>query len=338
MQFYFPGAQFSSIASNVAGFSSAIQGAVIAIVGSPTYGSINVTVNQTSTGGIFVKVSVPYLSLQTILGAAVSASQLSFTFLGQSFRGAFNANYGLCATGSVSPNGYSPGCFTCPANTFVSRIAMCNEISLNLSSSSQANHAQTICEPCPSQTTSTPGSYDVSQCIPVSVGRLLNLVYLLATFLHLPSLASYNPFNFGEMWTGTYSLTVNGALYQGSATFEVTMINGANVQLLGTFTHGTYCAVASGCRTPGVSAYYLTGTVSGNTLVAQPTAWAAITDTTFPPQSITGILSTSGQTTTFSGYLGSGTFTTTLACSAAVGLLDLFSFFFAMLTSITPSR
>ena len=122
------------------------------------------------------------------------------------------------------------------------------------------------------------------------------------------------------MWKGTYSLTVNGALYQGSATFEVTMVNGANVQLLGTFTHGTYCQVSAGCRTPGVSSYYLTGTVSGNTLVAQPTAWAAITDTTFPPQSISGILSTSGQTTTFSGYLGSGTFTTTLACSAAVGL------------------
>ena len=136
--------------------------------------------------------------------------------------------------------------------------------------------------------------------------------------------ATYNPFNFGENWVGTFNFTfptVRGITYTGSATLQVTQIDGLSVQLLGTFNHGQFCDPTRGCRTPGVSQYYLTGTVNGQQLVATPTAWAAITDTSFPPQSINGFISVSGQNTLFTGAFGSGSINTTLACSASNGLV-----------------
>ena len=134
-------------------------------------------------------------------------------------------------------------------------------------------------------------------------------------------LASYNPFNFGDNWVGTFNTTYQGRNYQGGVRFAITQVIGLQVQLLGTFTYGGFCNTTAGCLTPGVSQYYLTGNVNGQQLVAVGTAWAPITDRTFPPQGISGFLSTSGQTNIFSGNYGSGTFRTTLACSAAVGLL-----------------
>jgi hypothetical protein len=123
------------------------------------------------------------------------------------------------------------------------------------------------------------------------------------------------------MWVGSFNVSVRGVNYNGGANLKVTAINNLQVQLLGTFNHGSFCNPNAGCRTPGVSQYYLTGNVQGAQLVATPTAWAAITDTSFPLQGISGFLSTSGQTNTFSGAYGSGTFNTTLACSASVGLI-----------------
>ncbi len=120
---------------------------------------------------------------------------------------------------------------------------------------------------------------------------------------------------------GTFNVTVNGINFHGGLTYEVTQVNGQAIQLLGTFTYGGFCDPTRGCRTPGVSQYYLSGTVLGQQLVAMPSAWAAITDRSFPQQSISGFLASSGQSATFSGYYGSGSFNTTLACSAASGLI-----------------
>ena len=134
--------------------------------------------------------------------------------------------------------------------------------------------------------------------------------------------ATTNVFNIGETFTGTFSFTfpsVNGINFQGSATLRITGVDGLNVQILGTFTHGQFCNPTRGCRTPGVSQYFLNGTVNGVQLFATPTAWASITDTSFPLQSISGFVSVVGAQTIFSGSFGSGTLRTTLACSAAQG-------------------
>lgn len=136
--------------------------------------------------------------------------------------------------------------------------------------------------------------------------------------------ATSNVFNVGESFTGTFTLTypaVNGFYFQGSATLRVVAVDGLSVLLLGTFNHGQFCNPTKGCRTPGVSMYYLNGTVNSNQLFATPTAWASITDTSFPLQSINGIVTVVGSQTIFSGSFGSGTIMTTLACTAAQGLL-----------------
>jgi hypothetical protein len=146
----------------------------------------------------------------------------------------------------------------------------------------------------------------------------LTLHSLSNSFFHMPT-ATLNPFNVGEMWTGTFSTIVSGVNISGGMTLEVTDINGLQVQLLATLQHGAYCNAAAGCRTPGVTAFYLNGSVNAQQLVAKPTAWSPITDTTFPAQSLSGFLSVVGNATRFSGFYGSGTFNTTLACSASLG-------------------
>ena len=132
-------------------------------------------------------------------------------------------------------------------------------------------------------------------------------------------LATYNPFNVGEQWTGTYNTTSNGAAVNGAITLEVISISGLTVQIFGTFTHGTYCNVAAGCRTPGVTQYYLNGQVNGQQLVATPAGYSGITDTTFAQLGLSGFINVVGAVTKLAGNFGTGTFQTTLACSAAVG-------------------
>jgi hypothetical protein len=70
-----------------------------------------------------------------------------------------------------------------------------------------------------------------------------------------------------------------------------------------------------------VTQYYLNGTVNSQQLYATPSGFSPITDTSFPAQIISGFLQVNGNTSSFGGYFGSGTFNTTLSCSASQGIL-----------------
>jgi hypothetical protein len=126
------------------------------------------------------------------------------------------------------------------------------------------------------------------------------------------------------MWTGTFFTLVGGANVSGGMTLEVTSVSGLQVQLLATLQHGGFCNAAAGCRTPGVTSYYLSGTVNAQQLVATVSSYAPITDPTFPAQGLSGFLSVFGNVTRFSGAYGSGKFNTTLACSASQGIYPSF--------------
>ena len=89
------------------------------MAGTPTYGNITLQVNQTTSSTIFVTATLPYLSIQTSIASAITSHQLSFTFNTLLYTATFNPTFGTCTPGTISPNGYAPGCSTCPANTYV---------------------------------------------------------------------------------------------------------------------------------------------------------------------------------------------------------------------------
>ena len=133
-------------------------------------------------------------------------------------------------------------------------------------------------------------------------------------------LAVVNIFNFGEQWVGTFNTTLNGAKINGALTLEVAGASSTEVVLLAIFQTGQYCDASKGCTSPGVSEFYLNGTISSNNVVANFTQWGEITDRNFPIYQLLGNVQVVGNETQFSGSYGSGTFFTTLACSAAQGL------------------
>ena len=119
MQLYFPGSTFSSISANTAAFASVLLNAAIASAGPVTYGNITVQLNQTSTGAISATIYLPALSQQTTLVTVISSGTFGFSYNAVKYTGSFSATYGVCTQGSVSSTSYAPGCFTCPANTYV---------------------------------------------------------------------------------------------------------------------------------------------------------------------------------------------------------------------------
>ncbi len=119
VQFYFMNGSYTSLGSNVSTFTSTLLTTISTYTGPAPFGTISAQVNSTSTGSIFVSVFLPSLALQTNLATAVSAGQILFMFGGSVYTASFSANYGLCPLGSVSATSYAPGCFTCPANTYV---------------------------------------------------------------------------------------------------------------------------------------------------------------------------------------------------------------------------
>ena len=130
VQFTFPGSSYSLISGNLAAFASQLKGVAVGIVGSLPYGNITVQINATSAGIVLATLTVPSLSVQTGLGNAITSGQLSFVFNTFNYVASFALNYGLCPAGTISPNGYEPNCYTCPANTYVCKasISMCLRI------------------------------------------------------------------------------------------------------------------------------------------------------------------------------------------------------------------
>ncbi len=70
-------------------------------------------------------------------------------------------------------------------------------------------------------------------------------------------------FNVGDEWLGTFSTVASGAALDGGLELEVTRVVGPDVTFFATFVHGQFCNVNLGCRTAGVSQFYMTGTLSG---------------------------------------------------------------------------
>ena len=153
-------------------------------------------------------------------------------------------------------------------------------------------------------------------------------MYNHAAFTFISSyLAVVNIFNFGEQWVGTYSTIVNGTTINGALTLEVAGAGSSDVVLLAIFHTGQYCDASKGCLSPGVSEFYLNGTINANNVIANFTQWGEITDRNFPVYQLLGSIQVIGNETQFSGTYGNGRFFTTLACSAAQGLkLLIYSF------------
>ena len=306
LQFVFSDADFGSLLSTSqlqSSFAQELKKSIVALSNIDDDIQIFITLSKDASGSVQASLTLTDTAAQTNIETAVRAGTLSVVFpptVGEEYVADFSARAGPCDTGTVSQTGDRTvnGCATCRANTY-------------------SNRAQTICKKCPSGTASIPGSAGINSCqIPAAQDTRI-------------------PFRFGDEWVGSYtalctSTTGTRIPCSGTLNMAVVQVNGNVVRMLSTFYHGGFCDVSRGCRieSPGVSSFYIEGTVSGNRLTApfvRVNGWMGITDASFVREDLDGDISITNGQLAYSGKYGtSGTFTVRQRCQASdeVGSFD----------------
>eukprot|EP00051_Salpingoeca_urceolata_P006478 m.85467 g.85467 ORF g.85467 m.85467 type:complete len:2344 (-) comp14846_c0_seq1:181-7212(-) len=236
---------------------------------------------------LMARVSFASTAAQALFEEATRMQLVAFrhsAFVGPVFFASFGTGFGPCPAGHVSQTGDDLGsCRVCRENTY-------------------SNTAQTRCLPCPQGLVSEKGSTSSLQCTRPQQES-----------------ADATAFVVGDAWLGSFETTIGSETVSGRLSVRVSDIRGTSVvQLLCRFTHGQPCDVLKGCRTPGVTEFYVLGRfldgVFDRTVFD---GWAGITDRSFPPQSFEGrvVVSADGEAQFFRGSFGPGTFDMTKQCS-----------------------
>ena len=118
------GNSFSSISTPAIQqqFIAALINSIINNTGTPAVGNFSVQLNQTSSATILANVFAPTSASRKALVTAINNNLISFALNSVNFLASFGANYGPCPAGSISQNGWLPGCTICPNNTYVSHL------------------------------------------------------------------------------------------------------------------------------------------------------------------------------------------------------------------------
>eukprot|EP00041_Stephanoeca_diplocostata_P038343 m.1502694 g.1502694 ORF g.1502694 m.1502694 type:complete len:2193 (+) comp25207_c0_seq49:437-7015(+) len=282
------------------GTRQAFAAAVAAVVDDGALYPPSVTVTAVSTPPRLVaRFHVADKAQQGRIADAVDAGQVALTFpdgIGRHYTAAFTDTEGFCALGTVSQTGHKPNCTTCRADTF-------------------SNRARTVCLQCPKDMVSDPGSYLVQHC-------------------HVADLDQGGLFNLHDEYVGSFSVPGRGG---GGLTLRVTRTNRSTgfVEMIATFRHGGFCNITLGCRTQGVSEFYLQGVISNFThldmqyvtgFIGGANGWVGITDRGFQRENLSGAVTAVGNATQFAGAWGAlGVFSTVRRCTARtadVGVLQ----------------
>lgn len=159
-----------------------------------------------------------------------------------------------CAAGHVSQSGYTPGCMQCPPDSY-------------------ANWPQTDCGECPLGTISDAGSSTTGEkaCRPQED----------------TSIAALGPFRVGYEWFGFYQAPLGqdaqGRMGRGQMKLRITQAavvgDSIEFEVYASVRHGEDCNTRRNCRDPGISEFFMAGSVTdGTSVYLSPGGWGGITD------------------------------------------------------------